>query len=218
VSWALPLAIVKLPDLRFTQLKKWLVDQRVTVALQGRDRLLHACLIARNGRGIVLLDGTDADDDRRFSLAHETAHFLLDYLKPRKDAVARLGTAGGDILDGKRLPTIDERLTGLFSGLELKAHVHLLERSADGQIERQRELEAEDRADRLALELLAPRRLVLQLLEADKVRWTDASALKLAEKALMAQFGLPVPVAVNYARFLVAGRRGSSTFREWLGS
>src|SRR5438874_1875364 len=207
VSWALPLAIVKLPHLGLAQVQRWLLERSVTIELDERDRPLHACLLARNGRGMVIVDGTDAEDERRFSLAHEVAHFFLDYLLPRNDAIARLGPGASAILDGKRAATIDERLTALLGRLELRPYIHLLERSPEGQIERQRELEAEDRADRLALELLAPRRLVLQHLEADKIRWTDASALKRAEDVLTAQFGLPIPMAASYGRFLVAGRR-----------
>jgi Zn-dependent peptidase ImmA (M78 family) len=39
--------------------------------------------MARAGHGFISLDGSDADDERRFSLAHELAHFLLDYQDPR---------------------------------------------------------------------------------------------------------------------------------------
>jgi hypothetical protein len=42
--------------------------------------------------------------------------------------------------------------------------------------------------------------------------------LKVAEENLTTQFGLPVAAAGSYARFIVAGRRASSSFREWLGS
>lgn len=216
ISWAVPLAIVKLPRLGLSELRRWLLHKGVTLELGGADRPLRACLIARQGRGVVILDGTDAEDDRRFSLAHEVAHFMLDYVQPRERASQALGPGALEVLDGVRVPTVEERLAGVLKGVTLEVHVHLLERSAMGDVDQLNVLDSEDQADRLALELLAPRHVVLQRLEAAGVRWRDVSALGVAVAVLTADFGLPIGVADNYGRFLVSARRSSGTFREWL--
>src|SRR6188768_3276518 len=70
VLWAVPLAVMKLPRLGLSELRTWLRHRGQSVSLDGPDRPLRACLIARNGRGIVVLDGTDTEDERRLSLAH----------------------------------------------------------------------------------------------------------------------------------------------------
>lgn len=217
MSWAVPLAIMKLPRLGLSELRTWLRHRGLTVGLSGPDRPLRACLIARHGRGIVVLDGTDKEDDRRFSLAHEVAHFLLDYLQPRERAVHALGPAALDILDGVRPATIQERVAGVLKGVTLNVHVHLLERSGAGDVDRLSVLDAEDSADRLALELLAPRDAVLQRLSAAAVQWRDPSALDRAVVILKGDFGLPRSAADSYARFLVSNRLAHTTFREWLG-
>ena len=218
VSWAVPLAIVKLPSLRLSELRTWLRNKGLRVEFRGPDRSLRACLIAKHGRGVVILDGTDPEADCRFSLAHEVAHFLLDYLHPRERASEALGPSCVDVLDGLRVATVEERFAGILKGVTLDTHVHLLERSAAGQIDRMSVLDAEDRSDRLALELLAPRNIVLQRLEAAGIRWQATSALRRTEELLIDDFGLPSGIAENYARFLVSARRSSSTFREWLGA
>ena len=74
VAWALPLAIVKLPRLSIFELINWLEQREISISFQAADRRLRACLVARNGRGFVFLDGADVQDEQRFSLAHEIAH------------------------------------------------------------------------------------------------------------------------------------------------
>jgi hypothetical protein len=164
-----------------------------------------------------VLNGTDKEDDRRFSLAHEVAHFILDYLQPRERAVHALGPTALDVLDGVRPATLQERVAGVLKGITLEVHVHLLGRSAAGDVDSFGVLDAEDRADRLALELLAPCDVVLRRLSANAVQWRDPSALDNAVTILQGDFGLPRGVAESYARFLVSNRRAPATFREWLG-
>jgi hypothetical protein len=128
VLWALPLGIVKLPRLGLSAMRSWLCRRGIDVYPGAPDRPLHGCLIARGGQGFVFLDGCDADDERRFSLAHEVAHFLRDYLGPRQRALDALGDGIADVLDGQREPTVDERLAGVLRGARLGMFTHLLER------------------------------------------------------------------------------------------
>jgi hypothetical protein len=218
VAWALPLAVVKLPRLGLRELREWLAERGIPFRLNATDRRLRACVLARAGRGVVFLDGTDSDDELRLSLAHEVSHFVCDYLEPRMSAVAVLGAAAREILDGVRAPTPTERLTGLFGGVSLGGYTSLMERSPDGDVARLDILDSEDRADRLALELLAPRATVLARLEAQGVQWREPSAVDVAGDLLRREFGLPDSAATQYGRMLVMSQRPARSFREWLGA
>lgn len=218
VAWALPLAVVRLPRLGLRELREWLAERGISFRLNATDRRLRACVLARAGRGVVFVDGTDSEDELRLSLAHEVSHFVCDYLEPRMRAIAVLGAAAREILDGVRAPTPAERITGLFGGIALGGYTRLMERSSDGDITRLDILESEDRADRLALELLAPRTTVLARLETRGVRWRDPSAVDLAGDLLRREFGLPNSAATQYGRMLVMSQRPARSFREWLGA
>jgi hypothetical protein len=211
------LGIIKLPRLGLSEVRSWLLRKGVRLRAGGSDRPLRACLLAKAGRGLVILDGSDPEDERRVSLAHEVSHFLADYRQPRQKAIEVLGEAGREVLDGLRLPTLEERLTGALRGVELGVYTHLMERTAAGDVNRREVLEAEDRADRIALELLAPRQTVLERLETRGIRWRENTALRAATGILVGDFGLPPVIAEQYGRSLVLSRRSMRGFREWLG-
>lgn len=218
IAWILPLAVIKVPRLWLSELRTWLHERRIPFRPLGADRQLRACVIAHAGRGIVFLDGTDPEDERRVSLAHEVVHFLSDYLEPRERTIALLGDAAREVLDGIRLPSPSERLQAVFKGVELGTYARLLDRSEDGSIGRSDILAAEDRADRIALELLAPRRTVLARLAKLQPDWRDTSAVPLAQQVLVDDFGLPAKVAVRYAAMIVRRQRPHRGFRNWLGA
>jgi hypothetical protein len=166
---------------------------------------------------LIFLDGSDHDDERRFSLAHEVAHFLCDYLEPREKALRAIGEAGRDVLDGRRPATPEERLTGILRGVKVGTYTHLMDRSTSGEVNHIQVIEAEDRADRLALELLAPRSTVLSRLKTRRVDCGQTYAFDIARETLMQEFGLPAAVAQGYGRMLVMDRSVARTFRSWLG-
>jgi Zn-dependent peptidase ImmA (M78 family) len=202
VAWALPLAVIDLPRLRVGAIDDWLTRRRLNWRVAGPDRAVRACLIARDGGGLIFLDGADPEDDRRYSLAHEVAHFLIEIALPRERALARLGEGIRPVLDGERPPTAAERADALLAHVALGRTLHLLERSPLGMPDRPEVGTAEQRADTLALELLAP---------ADRVQAHLRPPLDLltAARTLRADFGLPTPVAAAYARrlFPQAARR-----------
>jgi len=218
VLWALPLGIVKLPRLGLSTMRSWLHRRGIDVYPDSADRPLRGCLIAGGGQGFVFLDGCDPDDERRFSLAHEVAHFLKDYVAPRERLFAALGPQIGDVLDGRREPTVDERLAGVLRGVPLGTFTHLLDRRLDGLACRLDIIDAEDRADKLALELLAPRANALSQLTAARLKWLSPDAPSAAAGILAKDFGLPHAVAERYGTLLVLAHRRPRTFRQWLKS
>ncbi|WP_147372532.1 ImmA/IrrE family metallo-endopeptidase [Calidithermus terrae] len=118
-------------------------------------------MVARFGRGIVFLDAADPPDEQRFSLAHEAAHYLRDYWKPRQEAVKGLGPGVLEVFDGRRVPSPAEQVHSLLARIPVEAHLHLMERSPEGFASDCRVRYAEAQADRLAFELLAPAEHVL---------------------------------------------------------
>ena len=89
-----------------------------------------------------------------------------------------------------------------------------MDRSPSGQVEHLRILDAEDRADRLALELLAPRAIVISRLQA--VQWKESFAHDQVVETLQQEFGLPGTIAHEYGRMLVMSQRPARSFKKWL--
>ena len=77
--------------------------------------------------------------------------------------------------------------------------------------------DAEDRADRLALELLAPESAVLELAWARRLDWGLPAARGEAEQLLVDLYGLPRWAASCYAGLLAVRHGPPPTFRQWLG-
>jgi Zn-dependent peptidase ImmA (M78 family) len=205
--WALPVAIVKLPRLRIGSARTWLQSRATDLEIDIADRRLRACLVAHRGVGIVFVDGTDPDDEQQLSLAHEVAHFLVDYLEPRERVVSHLGPTITEVLDGLRPPSRAERIDGVLNGVPLGIHRHFLTRDGSHM-----SIGRESRADRVALELLAPRTEVMR-----RMRGSGSRDERHCHSLLMSDFGLPSIIAESYARLLVTPRVIRPTVKNWLG-
>lgn len=217
VLWALPIIVEKVPNLWVKEIETWLKRYNIPYPLPYSNRPLYGCLIAYNGRGIVLLDETDSEDQSRFSLAHETAHFLVDYLQPRKRAIAKLGSNIIEVLDGLRPQTLDERVHAVLSGISVGVHIDLMERPRDGSRCDDNIIKFEDRADRLALELLAPADEVHQYVLATKRPTIFREGVHLTKQILVEVFGLPESIAHTYGNYLYRLWYSGPSFQEWLG-
>lgn len=171
----------------------WLRDRKVDLPGAAPDRPLRACLVAHSGDGVIFIDSTDPPDEQRFSLAHELAHYLRDYLVPRRRAAMRLGPAALEVLDGWRPPSPTERLHALLGRVDLKVHVHLMERRRPDHAV----TEAEESADRLAYELLAPAAVVVR---EDTARRRDQRGVA---DLLRGKYGLPACQAQDYSLLLL---------------
>ncbi len=236
ITWTLPLEVSAVPQLRINDVLAWTQRVNITLRIQGRNRRLHGCLIAYRGKGTIFFDADDPKDEQRFTLAHELAHFLLDYQAPRQRAVTILGASILPVLDGDRLPTRAERLHAVLSTVHLGVMSHVMERPDEG-LPTNVVINIEDQANRLALELLAP---VLPLCELMSSRATARVAptmttgqeepyhsdrpeeprgfsarLIFLTQHLTAEYGLPETVASSYARYVLQ-QLGEPTFRDWL--
>jgi hypothetical protein len=213
-SWALPVAIEFVACLRLHHVADRMRRLGVDTTLAGRDRRLRGCLIAYHGSGLMLIDADDPPDERRFTLAHELAHFLLDYQAPRQRALTALGEAILPVLDGVRPPTLEERLHAVLADAPLGVLQHIMERPDEG-LPAGKVLAVEDHADRLALELLAPAHLLFERLAAPSAPRAFRDRLAFLTDLLVAEWKLPPARAAAYARRLLR-QQGGPGLHDWL--
>jgi hypothetical protein len=210
---AAPTWVIREPGLTPAAVARWLRRRGVRLPLPDDGRALGGCLLAFRGSGAVFVDAGLPPDEARVVIAHEAAHFLADYEAPRERVLRRLGPSVLPVLDGDRPAAEVERWAAALAGVRLGAHVHYMDRTYDPA--RTATTDAVERAaDELALELLAPRRLVTAALAA---RGPLPAQTAPWERLLGERFGVPRRWAAFYARRLAAAARRRATFTERLG-
>jgi len=202
LALALPVALIKLPRLTLHGIEQWLRRREIPgFALDCENRSVRGCLVAYGGNGLVFVDGTDPIAELRFSVAHEIAHFLVDYWLPRQQMIAQLGKNVIEMLDGFRQPSVSERIHALLIGKQLGIHVNLLERNGDNGSTALETWRVEDRADKVALALLAPPEQIIKCLDLSSPTFQQRS--QTIVDCLQDKFGLPVPISHFYAMNLL---------------
>lgn len=196
---ALFLTVKGIAGLSLTSAFAWLSQNGLMTPPLTVERRVHGLLYTAADAPVLFYDSNDTEAEVRFTLAHELAHYLRDYWKPRQQLAHSIGVAALDVLDGKRAPSSDERLGAVLAGLPLDVHVHLLDRDWAGHPVHPDDADAEARADRLAYELLAP---VEELAAAGLA----SASLRDMTETLVAAYGLPRPQASAYARLLRGSR------------
>jgi len=217
--WAIQLECVAIADLDIQKALAWLQERKLVLPkrVRGQQRPIFGCLVAARDRGYIFVDSNASEQERRFTVAHETGHFLFDYKKPRQAAVQALGGSIIPVLDGQRKPTETERIHAILSSTKLNVFVDLLLRGPNNQIISNETTKAEVRADQVALELLAPYRDVLRRA---KILHSSLSAEQIQARTkplLTDEYGLPGSVAVEYSTRLANYYERRETVREWLG-
>lgn len=205
IPLALPLTVVPLPGLTPRKGLQWLVSHGLAHGgLVATDNRKHGFTVAHAGKGVLFLNSEDPPDEQRFTLAHEVAHFVLDHHQPRSRALRARGARILPVLDGKQEPTVAEQLFSVLERMPYRTQANFMDRSDKGEPRRGEVMEAEQRADRLAFELLAPRQELLPLL--------GQAGRRVLEAELVSRFGLPVTGARTYARWLLLERPSRRPF------
>jgi|SRR5215213_630669 len=193
-SIALPVKLTKLPHLKLQTIESWLGRRGASFSFNCRSRAVRGCLVAYGGQGFIFIDETDSEDERRFTIAHEIGHFLIDYLLVRETAISKFGDRIVEVFDGLRQPSLAEKVHALLAGASLGVYTNLVERD---ETSGQDLWEIEDSADRIALDLLAPPEDVLSQSDTSPLRFQQR--LEGMTSVLKERFGLPVSVAGPYA-------------------
>jgi Zn-dependent peptidase ImmA (M78 family) len=219
IVWRIrPIAFVPLENLSLCAVEQYL-ERMDAVAVRPlcADRRLRGCIVADHGEAFVFYDPTEPSDERRFTIAHELAHYALDYALPRERAVQALGESILPILNGDQVPTHAQRIDAALSATPIGSYIWLMDRDDKGRIAQARIIEVESHADALALHLLAPANEVVRRLsrssygEMERERFhDDASGL------LQSEFGLPLRTARAYVSQLWPHVVRADT-RSWLG-
>lgn len=210
----LPLTFVAISRLTTRTLRDWLTRRQISYVSSGPDRRLHGALVARAGYGIVFLDSADDAAEQQLTAAHETAHFLEDHVRPRQKALDTFGEVIRPVLDGDRAPTREESVSSVLNRVPLGTHVHLMTRGRTGVICSWDVEEREQRADRLALELLAPAKSALRLLRESAALGGDPETGPAA--LLSREFHLPLSAARAYTAMLLGRSRPRPKLSERL--
>jgi hypothetical protein len=156
LSWLQRVHVLEVPHLTLASAAPHFARHGVPCPKPTEDRQLAGCFGGRGGGGVILFDSTLERAELFFTLAHEVAHYLRDYDAPRRKVEARLGSPALEVLDGLRPATVNERLAGVLRGVPIEGRTHFLDRDRRGRALTDAAREAEEAADRLAFELLAP--------------------------------------------------------------
>jgi hypothetical protein len=122
---------------------------------------------------------------------------MIDYWSPRQRAVQKMGQTITEVLDGMRRPTLSEQVHAMLAGASVEIYADLMERDEiHGHVNSQ-VWAIEDRADRVALALLAPPEIVLEEPGVSASRFADRRSA--VRSALCGRFGLPASLAASYS-------------------
>jgi hypothetical protein len=211
VALQLPIAVIKLPVVNLRAVGAELQSRRIVASLPRDRRDLMGFLYAHRGHGFIFVCGADSAEEQRFTVAHDTAHFLVDYWWPRQRVLAELGPAAVEVLDGRRRATPAELAASVLAHVRLGPYCHLLPRAGQGEAGAAVLAGVEERADLLGLELVAPRERIEHALRTLPPRQREDA--ELACLFLGGTFGLPPGV---FADLLFPRRlpRAPSFFEE----
>lgn len=206
--WRMPLAIIEMEHLRGVSVTDWLAARGIQLPVHVAPGELRGALVAFAGSGVLFLDAADDPMERRLTVAHEGAHFAVDYWLPRAKLAQRAPQLL-EVVDGLREPDPDDHVDALLARIPFGVHTHLFERDESGGTRDITVDHAEERATQVAWELLAPRAAV-----AARTSHEDEFSVV---RVLEAEFGLPRTAARDYAAYLRGGperRQGRGRF-DW---
>ena len=183
IAYSLPAAIVSVPALDTDAVRKLLERIGGDLWRDGSPRALRGCLVADAGVGLIMVNADDDAEERRVTIAHEVAHFVLHYQRPREQAEATFGIQLRAVMDRLRAATAGEMMSAALRSVPIEPYRHAMERTA--QVDPRVSI-MEGEADDLAIEILAPRQEIKAM--ADR-----------SPGAIRERFGVTAKAAANLA-------------------
>jgi Zn-dependent peptidase ImmA (M78 family) len=217
VSLLFPIDIVQLSELTTGKIDHWFASRKINIQTHVKDRYLHGFVVFYRGSGFMFINGTDDETERRYTIAHEVSHFLLDYKIPRDKIIQKLGNSVEDALDGVREPTSAEMIEGIIKHVSVKPFMHLLEKEGDGSFQNLKIYNSENNADALALELLAPANRVTGETLRGRKKLPYQDFYQKAAEIIGYRYKLPAEIANGYARLLAYKITGGPSLIDKLG-
>ena len=176
------------------------------------ERGLRGCVIVGQAGAAILVEKSDDEAEKRFTIAHEVAHYILEVKRHHERASDRLGPEFADALYGLREATPTERIDAWLSNARSEAFAHFMDRAPGGGYGCSRTLEAECAADDLAVEILAPRSELAAAISS----MGFSGSLKVARRIAERRYGLPEGIAERYAgRVVWQAKGGPSSAERW---
>lgn len=180
------------------------------------ERRIHGCLIVGRSGAAILVEMNDGEAQKRFTIAHECSHFILEVKRHQERATCKLGHDFTDVLHGLREATPNERIDAWLHNIRADAFVHFMDRTPSGEYGCVRIRDAECLADDLAIEILAPRLALMEILSSFG-RMGFSESLITARRIAERRFGLPEEIAERYANSVVGQLRGGPSTAERFG-
>lgn len=215
ISNLLNVDVITLGKLSIQKILDWFQQHQIPFKIESDERLLHGFLIAQSGVAFIFINGTDCPEERSFTLAHEIAHFIIETYIPTQQAIKKFGPSILPVLNGERSATISEQLTGVLSNISLKPYIDILDTKDLSGFDRLNIWSSEKLADQLAIELLAPRKLLLA-----EYRYNCYSQISYCEALenlhviLVKKYALPNIIAKEYAKEILREINGGPTLAE----
>lgn len=212
-----PISIVKLDRLSLLKITKYLRERGVSINYTLDDKELFGFVLSYNGHAYIFLNGTESSQEQCFTLAHELSHYLIDYKLPREVIIKKYGESIIEALNNKRDFTTKERLLAIINGYTLKQFTYLLDAPAVSAFDRLNVWKAENKADELAMELLAPYKIILQDINRDSIPKKYFSLEQYLPQLLQSKYGLTVHIANLYGKSLAIKISGGISLAERWG-
>lgn len=180
------------------------------------ERALHGCLLVGRNGAAIFVEKNDGKLEKRFTIAHEVAHFILEIQRFQERAARKLGPDFIDVLQGIREATPAERVDAWLHNVRADTFVHFMDRTPSGGYGCVRIRDAECNADDLAVEILAPR---LELTDAlsSLGRTGFSESINMAQRIAVQRFGLPATISQWYATRVVWQLKGGPSTAERFG-
>lgn len=217
VNIVLPIRIVYIQNLSLVEVDNWLKGRGINIEIDINDRIMHGVILIREGNGFIFVNADDSTIEQRFTIAHEVSHYLLDYQVPRERAMLEVGTEIEKVLNGKDQPDRFQQVKALIKGISIQPYGHLIEKKGNGSFLNWVNFNAENEADYLALELLAPRSMVIKGTISTIKGLNYTQFVRKCEEILVDNYQIPPEVAHQYASELAYSVTSGPSFLDKLG-